>query len=86
MAAKRKPNIVFLGIDSLRADHMSLYGYPRMTTPFIDRFAKGGTVFENTYSAYIPTTSGYTAMRLRGQRRLPRLRQVPALRGLGFVE
>ena len=62
MAAKRKPNIVFLGIDSLRADHMSLYGYPRMTTPFIDRFAKGGTVFENTYSAYIPTTSGYTAM------------------------
>ena len=22
------PNIVFLGIDSLRADHMSCYGYP----------------------------------------------------------
>jgi len=29
---KRKPNLVLIGIDSLRADHMSLYGYPRQTT------------------------------------------------------
>jgi len=62
MPARRKPNIVFLGIDSLRADHMSLYGYPRLTTPHIDRFAQGGTVFERTYSAYIPTTPGYGSM------------------------
>jgi len=59
---KRPPNIIFFGIDSLRADHMSLYGYPRLTTPHMDRFAQGGTVFERTYSAYIPTTPGYTAM------------------------
>jgi arylsulfatase A-like enzyme len=59
---KRPPNIIFVGIDSLRADHMSLHGYPRLTTPHMDRFAQGGTVFERTYSAYIPTTSGYTAM------------------------
>jgi arylsulfatase A-like enzyme len=58
----RYPNIVLIGIDSLRADHMSCYGYPRQTTPHIDRFAQGGTLFERTYSAYIPTTSGYTAM------------------------
>ncbi|MCC6445664.1 MAG: sulfatase, partial [Armatimonadetes bacterium] len=59
---QRKPNIVIFGIDSLRADHMSCYGYPRQTTPFMDRFAEGGTLFENTFSAYIPTTSGYCAM------------------------
>ncbi len=59
---KRPPNIVLIGIDSLRADHMSCYGYHRLTTPHIDRFAQGGTLFERTYSAYIPTTSGYTAM------------------------
>jgi arylsulfatase A-like enzyme len=41
---------------------MSLHGYPRLTTPHIDRFAKGGTVFERTYSAYIPTTPGYGSM------------------------
>jgi arylsulfatase A-like enzyme len=59
---KRPPNIIFFGIDSLRADHMSLYGYPRLTTPHMDRFAQSGTVFDRTYSAYIPTTPAYTSM------------------------
>ena len=59
---KRQPNLLLIGIDSLRADHMSLYGYPRQTTPHISRFAQGGTVFEQTYSAYIPTTSAYASM------------------------
>lgn len=60
--ADRKPNILIIGIDSLRADHMSCYGYKRQTTPHMDRFAQGGTLFENAFSAYIPTTSGYCAM------------------------
>jgi arylsulfatase A-like enzyme len=58
----RKPNIVFFGIDSLLADHMSCYGYPRLTTPHIDRLASQGTLFERTYSAHIPTTSAYSSM------------------------
>ncbi|MHB0858579.1 MAG: sulfatase family protein [Anaerolineae bacterium] len=58
----KHPNIVFFGIDSLRADHMSGYGYPRLTTPFMDRFAQGGTLFERNYSPNIPTTSAYTSM------------------------
>jgi arylsulfatase A-like enzyme len=58
----RKPNIVLLGVDSLRADHMSCYGYPRLTTPHIDRFAQGGTLFERTFSPHIPTTSAYSSM------------------------
>ncbi len=57
-----KPNILLIGIDSLRADHLSCYGYPRLTSPHIDRFASQGTLFENTFSAHIPTTSGYTSM------------------------
>jgi arylsulfatase A-like enzyme len=60
--AKRKPNVVLLGIDSLRADHMSCYGYPRLTTPHLDRFARDGALFERTYSAHIPTTSAYASM------------------------
>ncbi|MCL4543375.1 MAG: sulfatase-like hydrolase/transferase [Chloroflexi bacterium] len=59
---ERKPNIVLLGVDSLRADHMSCYGYHRLTTPHIDRFAQGGTLFERTYSAHIPTTPAYASM------------------------
>ncbi len=62
MPRRRKPNIVLLGIDSLRADHMSCYGYPRLTTPHIDRFAQAGALFERTYSPHIPTTSGYASM------------------------
>ncbi len=59
---RRKPNILLIGIDSLRADHMSSYGYHNLTTPHMDRFAQGGALFERTYSAHIPTTSGYANM------------------------
>lgn len=58
----KHPNIVLIAIDSLRADHLSGYGYPRLTTPHLDRFAQSGTLFENTFSAHIPTTSAYGSM------------------------
>jgi len=60
--ASDKPNLILIGIDSLRADHMSLYGYPRLTTPHVERMAEAGTVFEKCFSPYIPTTSGYGTM------------------------
>ncbi len=56
------PNILLIAIDSIRADHMSCYGYNRLTTPHIDRFAKSGALFENTFSAHIPTTPAYASM------------------------
>lgn len=59
---KKKPNILFLGIDSLLSKHMSCYGYCRHTTPHIDEFAKGGTLFENYFSPHVPTTPGYASM------------------------
>ena len=58
----RHPNIVLMGIDSLLATHMSCYGYHHLTTPHIDRFAQGGTLFERTYSPHVPTTSAYASM------------------------
>ena len=58
----KKPNIVLLGIDSLRADHLSSYGYHRLTSPHLDRLAQSGTLFENTFSAHVPTTSAYASM------------------------
>ncbi len=62
MASSAKPNIVVLGIDSLRADHLSCYGYDRLTSPRLDRFASQGVLFENTFSPHIPTTSAYCMM------------------------
>ncbi len=60
--AKRKRNLVLFGVDSLRADHMSCYGYGRLTTPHIDRLATQGVLFERNYSPHIPTTSAYASM------------------------
>jgi len=59
---KKKPNLLFFGIDSLRADHMSLYGYERNTTPNIDKYLEDGLVFANCLSPHIPTTPGYASM------------------------
>ena len=55
-------NLVLFGVDSLRADHMSCYGYRRLTTPHLDRLASQGVLFEQAYSAYIPTTPAYASM------------------------
>ena len=48
--ADMKPNVLFLIIDSLRADHF--VGDERTCkTPIIDNLLKSGTYFENTYSS-----------------------------------
>jgi len=57
-----RPNVLLIAIDSLVADHMSCYGYGRLTTPHIDRFAQESVLFEKTYSPHIPTTSAYASM------------------------
>jgi arylsulfatase A-like enzyme len=62
MAKVMKPNILFLGIDSLRRDHLSCYGYPRLTSPHLDRLAADGTLFEDSFSPHIPTPPGYAGM------------------------
>lgn len=52
-----RPNIVLITIDALRADHLSAYGYPRRTTPELDRLAQlpGATRFQNAW-AHAPST------------------------------
>jgi arylsulfatase A-like enzyme len=44
------PSIVFITIDTLRADHLGSYGSPRNTTPNIDKIAEKGVLFENAIS------------------------------------
>ncbi|HMD83786.1 MAG TPA: sulfatase-like hydrolase/transferase [Terriglobia bacterium] len=45
------PNIILITLDTLRADHLSLYGYPRPTTPKLDQWARQGVVFENAIAS-----------------------------------
>lgn len=45
-----KPNIVLVTIDTLRADHLRCYGYPKNISPNIDQLANQGVLFFNTIS------------------------------------
>jgi arylsulfatase A-like enzyme len=47
---ERPYHIIWIALDSVRADFVSGYGYPARTTPHIDAFAAAGVVFENAYS------------------------------------
>lgn len=53
-----RPNIVLLTIDALSAEHMSLYGYQRPTTPELQQFAQGAVTFDRAYSNGNFTTPG----------------------------
>lgn len=44
---KNRPNILIYMIDTLRADHASLYGYARDTTPFLKKLGAEGLVFDD---------------------------------------
>jgi len=51
ISSERQPlNIVLILIDALRADHLSCYGYPRVTSPNIDSIASEGVIFTNAFS------------------------------------
>jgi hypothetical protein len=45
----RRPNILLIGSDGVNADHMSLYGSERDTTPFLKDFAKSALLAENNF-------------------------------------
>ncbi len=45
-----RPDVFLLVLDTLRADHLSAYGYGRPTSPNLDRFAEGATLYENAVS------------------------------------
>src|ERR1700752_3054085 len=45
LRGRRDLNLLFVLIDTLRADRLGSYGYPRDTSPSIDRLAAGGVRF-----------------------------------------
>ncbi|MEZ5331659.1 MAG: sulfatase [Thermoanaerobaculia bacterium] len=51
----RRPNLILVSVDTLRADHLGTYGYERETSPFLDALADSGVVFERAF-AQVPGT------------------------------
>lgn len=54
--------IIYIDIDTLRADHLGCYGYHRNTTPNIDKIADEGSIFTNCYASDAPCLPSRASM------------------------
>jgi arylsulfatase A-like enzyme len=62
----RRPSLLLVTVDTLRADHVSAYGYSRPTSPQIDELAASGVLFETVISP-LPETGPSFASLLTGR-------------------
>jgi arylsulfatase A-like enzyme len=60
------PSLLWISLDTLRADHLGLYGYARDTSPFLDELAARGMWFEwaiapqnSTLPSHLTMFTGY---------------------------
>ena len=54
--------IIYIDIDTLRADHLGCAGYHRNTSPNIDALARDGVHFQNVYASDVPCLPSRTAL------------------------
>ncbi|MDX1644545.1 MAG: sulfatase [Thermoanaerobaculia bacterium] len=53
---------ILISLDTLRADHLSAYGYERPTSPFLERLAEGSVLFERVAVQYPATLIAHMSM------------------------
>jgi hypothetical protein len=56
------PNVLLVVWDTVRADHLSLYGYTRPTTPRLDAFARDARVFDDCVSVGSTTVPAHASI------------------------
>jgi len=61
-AVERPPDILLLTIDTLRADHLSAWGYERETSPVLDALAAEGVRFEQAQAQWPKTAPSFASM------------------------
>lgn len=57
-----KSNILLITVDTLRADHLSAWGYTRQTSPAIDRLAAEGVRFDQAQVQWPKTTPSFASI------------------------
>jgi hypothetical protein len=62
LPASGSPNVLLIVLDTVRTDHLSLYGYPRPTTPNLDRPAQRGVRFDKARAAAPWTLASHANM------------------------
>jgi len=60
--APKHTNILLISIDTLRADHLSGYGYPRPTSPVLDELAATGVRFDHAVVQWPKTGPSFASM------------------------
>jgi len=60
--AKGRPNVLWIVMDTARADTLHCYGNPRETSPNLDQFASEGALYEQTYSTAPWTLPAHASM------------------------
>lgn len=58
----QRSNILLITIDTLRADHLSAYGYPRATSPTLDALARDGVRFDRPVVQWPKTGPSFASM------------------------
>lgn len=59
---RKRTNVILVSIDTLRADHLRVYGYGRDTSPAMDALARDSAVFMNTYASSPWTLPSHVSM------------------------
>lgn len=57
-----RPSIVILSLDTLRADHLAVYGYPRWTSPELDAVAAQGVTFREARCQSTATLTSHLSL------------------------
>ncbi len=60
--AQPRTPVILISIDTLRADHLSAYGYRKIRTPNLDAFAQGGTLFADIAAQTPLTLPSHTSL------------------------
>ena len=55
-------HVLLITVDTLRADHLGLYGYPRATSPAIDALGEGGVVFDRAMAQWPKTGPSFATL------------------------
>ena len=92
----RKRGVILISIDTLRRDHVGVYGYGKPTTPTLDALAKAGLLAEDAVSvsswtlpahlsmltSVLPGTHGGTDMKRGFNRSVPSVAEMLKARGV----
>jgi len=61
-SSSSKPNIILITMDTVRADHLSLYGYERDTTPNLKKLSQEATLYKKSISASDMTLASHASI------------------------